>query len=85
MKKVFHILKGWGKAMGIVSISRAEEKLSDLRLGICNICQFSEESKVLSIINGEDRYENILKCTKCGCPCVEKTLVVDEQCPIRKW
>lgn len=85
MKKIFHILKGWGKAFGIVPISTAERKLSDLRLNICGICQHSKASKVLYIFNDKADYKNQLQCSICKCPCLEKSLVIDEKCPLDKW
>lgn len=85
MKKIFHILKGWGKAMGIINVSTAEGKLSELRLSICGICEHSDNSKVLEFLNGRAKYKNQLQCNKCKCPCLEKSLVIDEQCPIGKW
>lgn len=85
MKKFFHILKGWGKWIGILSTSTAEEKLSELRLSICKICENAEISPVLKMIHGDIEEVDTLKCTKCKCPCLEKSLVVDEQCPVKKW
>ena len=85
MKKVIHILKGWGKVFGFIPVSTAEAKLSELRLKICGVCEYSKESKALVLINGNANYEHELKCTKCKCPCLEKSLVVDERCPVGKW
>jgi hypothetical protein len=85
MKKIFNILKGWAKAFGILNVSLAEKKLSILRLQLCKGCDKATESKVIEIMNGNDIYEHSLKCTMCGCPCLEKSLVVDEQCPLYKW
>jgi hypothetical protein len=85
MKKFFNILTGWGKAIGILQVSKAEYKLSELRLSICDSCEFAEGSKFLKIINDEAEEVYSLKCTKCKCPCLEKSLVVDEQCPENKW
>jgi hypothetical protein len=85
MKKIANILKGWGKAAGFISTSNAELKLSKLRLERCRNCMHSKKVTVLEIINGDEVYENSLRCTICHCPCLEKSLVVDEQCPIYKW
>jgi hypothetical protein len=85
MKKIMHIVKGWAKAFGVINVSLAEKKLSVLRLKICKGCDKSTESKVIEIINGNAIDEHSLKCTMCGCPCLEKSLVVDEQCPLHKW
>lgn len=74
-----------GKRWGIISTSKAEEKLSDLRLSICNLCEYAEESKVLKVLHGDIGEVATLKCTKCKCPCLEKSLVVDERCPEYKW
>ena len=85
MIRPLRILTGWGKSLGILPKSKAEEKLSKLRLEICKICEMSEESKVLSLVKGHADYIKTLKCTKCKCPCQEKSLVIDEKCPIGKW
>jgi hypothetical protein len=85
MKKIMHILKGWGKAFGILSTSSAELKLSKLRLEKCSGCEHAKKVKVLEIMNGDEVYENSLQCAICHCPCLEKSLVVDEACPIHKW
>lgn len=85
MKKLKHIIIGWAKAMGWISTGNAEKKLSKLRMKICGICEHSQHSKVLRFINGEAIHDNGLQCGKCKCPCLEKSLVVDEKCPINKW
>lgn len=85
LRKLKHILIGWGKTSGFLSISTAEQKLSDLRLSICSICEFSETSKILEILKDGAHHVNVLACTKCHCPCKEKSLVIDETCPIGKW
>lgn len=85
MKKIIHILIGWAKVFGWIKTSTAEKKLSDLRLSICKICEYAEESRVLDMINGDMQEVDCLKCTKCKCPCLQKSLVVDELCPIKKW
>jgi hypothetical protein len=85
MRKVLNIFRGWAKAMGLVQVSKAEAKLSELRLHICEGCDHAEESTVLKFIQGEDHLVYSLKCGKCKCPCLEKSLVVDEQCPVGKW
>ena len=70
---------------GIIPTSPAEAKLSELRLTICANCPFMGKSNVLRIINGNVSNEAEMYCTKCSCPCIEKTLVVDESCPIKNW
>jgi hypothetical protein len=85
MKKLLNILTGWGKRLGILQISKAEHKMAEVRMSICKWCPYSEQSKVMKILNGNVNYEAQLKCNKCGCPCWEKTIVVDEKCPIDKW
>jgi hypothetical protein len=82
---VGHIIRGWAMKFGIIPTSKAESKLSELRLKICKDCPFVGESKVLRIINGEFKDNAELYCTKCSCPCIEKTLVTDEACPVKNW
>lgn len=83
--KIKSIIIGWGKHLGFFPTSAAEEKLSELRLRLCSSCPDARESKVLQIINGHAAYEHQLQCTRCGCPCLEKSLVISEYCPINKW
>jgi hypothetical protein len=85
LKVVYNILIGWGKKLKIIDTTPAEQKLSDLRLKICSECELSKESKTLKFINGEAVNESGLKCTVCKCPCIQKTLVVGESCPVNKW
>ena len=85
MRKLGHIIRGWLKATGVVSTNSAEQKLSALRLRECDRCSYSENKKVLEIINGNANYEHSLVCNKCKCPCLQKSLVVDEHCPIGRW
>lgn len=89
IEKIGHIVAGWsraiGRRLGLISLSSAEEKLSELRLKICNDCKFSMYKKWPELINDEDVEVNGLVCSKCGCPCIEKSLVVDEQCPESFW
>ncbi len=83
--KIKNILIGWGKRLGFLPTSEAEKKLSELRMKQCKGCPDSKSSKALQIINGAAGYEHQLGCTRCGCPVLEKTLVVAEYCPIAKW
>lgn len=85
IKKIGHIVRGWAKYFGLVSTSSAEAKLSDLRLKVCSSCFYSDSKKIIEIINGNVIHEATLVCTKCKCPCMQKTLVVDETCPVEKW
>lgn len=85
MKKIKHILTGWGKALGLLSVSTAEKKLSDWRLKQCIGCEHADTSKIMRIINGHASYERELVCGVCHCPCLEKSLVIEESCPVGKW
>lgn len=85
MKKLIHIFKGWGKALGFININKAEEKLSEMRLKICAGCELAKAKRVFHFVNDEAVVGYDLFCTKCKCPCVEKSLVVDEECPVGKW
>lgn len=85
IRKLLHILSGWGKHLGLLPVSKAEAKLSALRLDQCNKCAHSKESKVLTFLNGHADYQKQIVCGKCGCPCLQKSLAVDEKCPIGKW
>lgn len=85
LKKVLHILTGWGKAFGFIKVSTAEKELSKLRMSICSKCDKGKEVKFLEIVNGKPVYEHRLKCNLCGCPVLQKSLVVDEHCEAGKW
>ena len=85
MPKLKNIAIGWSKSLGLLPVAEAEKKLSDLRMSICADCPASEASAALKIINGEAVREHALYCTECTCPCKQKTLVVNEKCPLGKW
>lgn len=85
LKKINHIFIGWGKRLGWLPTSEAEHKLAELRLKSCQQCPNTKESKLLKIVNGHGAYEKEIFCTLCKCPCSEKTIVVEEKCPIGKW
>lgn len=81
-----HILVGWGKKWGILPTSEAEAKLSATRLQICSTCPEAKVSKVLTFVTPEEAEEvERIYCTRCSCPCIAKTLVVGESCPINRW
>jgi|KBSSwiStaDraftv2_1062776.scaffolds.fasta_scaffold21894_6 hypothetical protein len=89
LRKIGHIFRGWTKAMGarlgFRSLEDKEKKLSDLRLQLCGRCKYAAHKKVLEFINGDDVWVNALFCTKCKCPCLEKSLVAEEKCPMGYW
>lgn len=85
MRKIRNILTGWLRRWNLIDTTPAELKLSELRLKICTACPFAEEKKILEILNGSADYHKVISCRKCGCPSYQKTVVVDEKCPINKW
>ena len=85
IRKLIHIIIGWSRRLGWIETTAAESKLSDLRMKSCSNCKESFESKFLKIVSGHAEYEKVIVCGKCKCPCLAKTLVVDEQCPLNKW
>lgn len=80
MNKIFAIFEGWYKAMTGVKSTQSEE-----RMAVCKECPEAVERRVLSIFNGKDVYEDCLQCTVCKCPCLQKSLVSSEKCPLGKW
>lgn len=85
MKKVRNILTGWARAFGIIRVPGKVEKMSAERLAICNSCPSAGRSAVLRIINGMARKESQIYCKECKCPCLEKSMVESEKCPLGKW
>lgn len=85
MGSIQAIIIGWAKSWQIIPTTEAEDKLSNLRLQLCVRCPFSATSKLLELINGQGEYVDVIKCTKCGCPSKQKTLVVTEECPVKRW
>lgn len=55
------------------------------RLKICTGCSEAKPRQILRILNGSEIWEYSLQCTKCKCPCLEKSLVQSEKCPLGKW
>lgn len=84
-KKIGHIIQGWGKRLGLIPISKAEDKLAELRMKQCKKCPHSKKSTVIKIIAGKVNNEETEVCELCHCPWYEKTIVIDEYCPINKW
>lgn len=85
-KKIGHIIRGWGKYLGLLSTSTAEAKLSELRLQICTGCEFSEHREWVDLFSeADDGMARGLVCKRCHCPCIQKSLVVDEKCPENFW
>lgn len=80
-----HIIRGWLMRFGIIPTSQAEKKLSELRLKICHTCPLAKDSEILKVINGSIGNATEKFCTKCGCPCLEASLVVDKECPEKFW
>lgn len=74
------IITGWLKALFGIS-----SDLSKKRLAICAECPMARTSRFLEIINGKAHHTNGLQCMACSCPCLEKSLVKDEVCPLGKW
>lgn len=85
MRKLWRIWQGWARHFGLIKTTPAEVVLSELRLMKCRQCEFASKSRVLEIVNGHAKYSDVLKCTKCGCPCKQKSLVLTEKCPMGKW
>ncbi len=80
-----HVFTGWARRFGWIKTTETIEQLSEARLRMCQHCKFSEKSFILEVVNGKGNYVDSLYCTKCTCPCLEKSLVPEEQCPIKKW
>lgn len=80
-----HIIRGWAMRFGIIPTSDAEQKLSELRLTICDKCPFAEEKEVLKVINGNLSNAAEKVCTECHCPCLQASLVIDKKCPKNFW
>lgn len=85
MIKIKSILTGWARKLGLLSIPVDLKELSQMRLRICEQCSWAKSKKLLEILNGNTNLVNTLICTKCTCPCLEKSLVRKESCPINKW
>lgn len=83
--KIKNVLIGWGKHWGFLPTSAAEVKLSELRLKQCSRCLDAVPNNILKIMNGNASYENTLTCSRCKCPCLQKTMVLSESCPINQW
>lgn len=92
MVNLLHIAEGWGKSLGWLDVSPENHQLSIDRMKICATsgpnggpCEFAKESSFLKLLKGEARQMDAIRCTECGCPVNEKTLVTNEKCPIGSW
>lgn len=85
MINIMNILTGWGRSMDLLKTPAEIKDMSIERLKICSRCPQAKESKVLMILKDSSEHVDIIKCDQCGCPCNEKSLVVEEKCPLNKW
>lgn len=83
--KIKNIFLGWFKKWELLKMCEAEKKLSALRLKICDRCDRSKDNKILELINESAITVHRKYCTVCKCPCLQKSVVVDEKCPLDKW
>ena len=79
----FHIIKGW--FYSLIFASATKKKLSKERLKECESCEEAVKSDMLTLVNGSFENVNCLRCTICGCPVLQKSLVKNEKCPKGKW
>ncbi len=80
-----NVLVGWGTWLGALKISEEAKKESERRLKICGSCEFALPSTFLAFINGNAEDINSKYCSKCKCPCEQKAVVKNEDCPENKW
>ena len=85
MINLLHIAEGWSKSLGWLEVTPENQALSNERMKVCSSCPFATESKFLKLFKGEGRDIEAIACSKCGCPINEKTLVIKEKCPEKKW
>lgn len=83
--KIPKILKAYARKWGWIKIPVDLQKLSKKRTDICVMCFSSKVSRIVQVVNGTAQFEDSLICTECSCPCVEKSLVISETCPLDKW
>lgn len=63
--------------MGLLKISESDQSLSNARLEVCSNCEYAKESKALEIINSSVERIDVIYCTDCSCPCMQKSLTND--------
>lgn len=84
-----HIVEGWGKSIGLFTVSEEDRRLSLSRLEVCSTCEYAKEGSFLKLIRGSGHDILALYCSECPskvkCPVNEKTLVKNEECPHKKW
>lgn len=85
MISVKNVIKGWARAFGFMKTPESDDQLSRRRLQICSQCKYAKTKKILEILNGTANQVDAMVCTKCHCPCLEKSLVREEHCPVNRW
>lgn len=80
-----HIIEGWSKAMGLMEVTEENQEVSTERLKICAQCPRATQSKTLKFIKGHANNMDTFYCQICKCPVTEKSLVLTEKCPLKKW
>ena len=77
--------KGWFRHLGILPITKELETLAEKRFEICKACPKAKQHKLLKVIDGKLNKVGSIYCTLCKCPCHQKVLVKEEECPLDKW
>lgn len=88
MDRLKHIYEGWTKSLGFAEVSEQNRVLAETRVKICVACPHAKEQwlkKFIDNILQKDVLGSGIGCDLCGCPVNEKALVIDEECPIKKW
>ena len=80
-----NIVIGWSKHLGLMPVTAAEKKLSIDRLLVCSECEEAKESSALEFINNSTERILTIYCKECKCPCHQKSLISNEECPLGKW
>jgi hypothetical protein len=78
------IVIGWGRWTGLLAVSADVAAESARRLGICEKCEFATSSSFLEFIGNQAYSVKGKYCSKCGCPCHQKSLT-DDKCPEGFW
>lgn len=84
MINIKNVAIGWGRWLKLLPVSKEVHDESERRLLICEVCDFAKPSEFLEDIGDGMESVKSMYCSKCMCPCHQKSLT-DEQCPLGKW
>lgn len=85
IKKLKNISIGWLRWIELTEVPKKVKAESARRLMVCERCEYAKPNTFLEFINGGAENVKGMYCSECHCPCHQKSLVTEEECPKGFW